>query len=384
MARNMLRFHDLKVDVVEKVNDNIRNHISRTILGTPGGLLYRLVDSVNKLDEVGRIIFMTLSKGTRLLGTVGFVHRMVHNGDKICNGYYIRYFSIFAPLRLKKYKSRKERQKERKNEPGKAKENSLLKHSFIKEKVLDFFDNMTQLNQTGVEMKMKTLSYAYIEKKNLRSIDFSSIMGYETIREFITVEFSRFFPRRNKQVEKIKPGEKNEMLGKLNDFYKNHTLFYTDNIFYKNQYFVLRKEGEIVAGVQANCVEWEVLEMPGKNGELIMKVVPKIPLISRLFQPHNFRFAAFEGIWYKKGHEKSLLTLFESACAILDLNVGLSWFDTESPVLKDLYNVGGLGWLNKVMAPHPAAIRVRFFDYSEKEKQEFRKQPAYISAFDMT
>jgi hypothetical protein len=376
----MLRFYDLNVDVVEGATDNIRNHISRTILGTPGGLLYRLVDSVNKLDKVGRLIFMTLSKGTRLLGTVGFVHRLVHNGDKMCNAYYIRYFSIFAPLRLKKYKSRKERQKK----PGKAKEANLLKQNFIKEKVLDFFDNMPQLNQTEKEKTLKTLSYAYIEKKNLRSIDFSSMMGYETIREFVTIEFSRFFPKKNKLVDRVKPKEKNEILKKLNDFYKDHTLFYTDNIFYKDQYFVLKEDGEIVAGVQANCVEWEVLEMPGKNGELIMKVVPKIPLISRLFQPHNFRFAAFEGIWYKNGYEKSLLTLFESTCAMLDLNVGLSWFDSESPVLQDINRSGGLGLLNKVMASHPAAIRVRFFDYPWEEKLKFSKMPVYISAFDMT
>ncbi len=380
MAKNMLRFHDLKVDVVEKVNDNIRNHISRTILGTPGGLLYRLVDSVNKLDKIKRLIFMTLSKGTRLLGTVGFVYRLVRNGGETCNGYYIRYFSIFAPLRLKQYKSRKERKKPQR----KAKEANLLKHSFIKDKVLDFFDNMPKLNKTVEEKKLKTLSYAYIEKKNLRSIDFSSIMGYETIREFITIEFSRFFPKKSKQVERVKSEEKKEILEKLNDFYENHTLFYTDNIFYKDQYFVLKKNGEIVAGVQANCVEWEVLEMPGKNGELIMRVVPKIPLISRLFQPHNFRFAAFEGIWYKKDHEKYLPALFEATCAMLNMNVGLVWFDTESPVLQDINKVGGLGLLNKVMAPHPAAIRVRFFDFSEEEKREFSKKPSYISAFDMT
>ena len=376
----MIRFRDLNVDVVENATDDIRRHIARIILGTPGGILYRQVGSVEKLNEVGRIFFMTLRKGIRLLGMVGFVHRLVHNGDRRFISLNIRYFSIFAPLRLKNRKAKfsgREKKIDSKDAP-------LLKQSFIKRKLIDIFDHLHDLAKPGSNEKLKILSVAYVAKENIRSMDFSSLMGYQTVREFITLEFSRFFPKQNKLVSRILPEEKTDLKGKLKLLYKDHTLYFTDNTFYKDQYFVLRKDGEILAGVQANPVEWEILEMPGKVGGFIMNVVPRIPFVSSLFHPESFRFAAFEAVWYKSGYEELLPVLFESACAMLNVNVGLAWFDSECPVLKDIKSVGELGFLGKIIGSQPADVRFRFYNFSEEEKLEFYNKPAYISSFDVT
>ncbi len=375
----MLKYHDLKVEVVNQASDDIQNHISRTILGTPRGLIYRLVDTVNKLGDMGLVYFMTLRKSTRLLGTVGLVHRMAKNGSKSFSTYYIRYFSIFAPLRVKSYKERKKELKEAKKQGNIFKKNNL-----IKDKVIPFFDNMASLNDPSMSSGTKSISFAYIEKKNYRSMDFSSMMGYITTREFATLVFSRFYPKKNENVSVISPEEKSEVLEKLNEKYFDYTTFYTDNIFYKDQYFVHKEKGEIVAGVQANRVEWEILEFPGRNGALLMKMVPKLPLMSKLFQPGSFKFAAFEGIYYKPGHEKKLPGLFESACTMLGVNVGLSWMDTESSLYKDVIEAGNLGFLCKVMKSQPANVRVKFLDVPENEQKEFFEKPAYISVFDMT
>ncbi len=375
----MIRFHDLNVDIVEKATDDIRKHIERIILGTPGGILYRQVGAVKKLNDVGRVFFMTLKKGTRLLGMVGFVHRLVNNGDRCFISLNIRYFSIFAPLRLKTKKAKISR----KEKTG-SKEAPLLKQSFMKRKLIDIFDKMPDLVKQGSNKKLKLISVAYVAKENIRSMDFSSLMGYQTVREFITFEFSRFFPKQSKLVSRILPEEKIDLKRKLKLLYKDHTLYFPDYVFYNDQYFILKKDGEILAGVQANPVEWEVLEMPGKTGELIMKVIPWIPFVSSIFRPDSFKFAAFEAVWYKKGNEKLLPVLFESACAMLKVNVGLAWFDSESPALKDIKGVGKLGLLGKMIGSQPADVRFRFYDFSEEEKQDFYNKPAYISSFDVT
>ncbi len=375
----MLRYHDIQVDVVNQADDDIRNHISRTVLGTPGGLIYRLVDTVNKLGSMGQVYFINLRKGTRLLGTAGLAHRMVKNGSKAYSSYYIRYFSIFAPLRVKTYKERKKELKE-----TKSRENPFTKNSIIKDKVILFFDNMADLNDNSVPTGTKSFSFAFIENKNLRSLDFSSMMGYITTREFATLIFSRFYPKKNKNVDFAKPEEKAEILEKLCTTYSEYTAFYSDHIFYKDQYFVYTEQGEIIAGVQANVVEWKILEFPGRNGAFLMKLIPKLPFMSKLFQPGSFKFAAFEGVFYKPGKEKLVLSLLESACAMLGVNVGLSWMDTGSHIFSDLGNVGNMGFLGHVMKSQPAVVRVKFLDIPEADQKEFFEKPAYISVFDMT
>lgn len=379
MKKNMARFHDLKVEVVNQPNDEIRNHISRTVLGTPGGIMYRQVGAVNKLNSMGQVYFMNLRKSTRLLGTAGLAHRMVNNGSKTFSSYYIRYFSIFAPLRVKSYKEKKKELKERQGG-----ESSLLKNSPIRDKVIHLFDNMADLNDESIPPEVRSFSYAFIEKENYRSMDFSSMIGYVTTREVATILFSRFFPKRKKNVDFITPEEKPEILNRLQERYAGYTAFFKDHIFYNDHYFVYREKGEAIAGVQANLVEWDVLEIPGRKGKLIMNIVPKLPLISRLFQPGSFKFAAFESIYYKPGYEKFLITLFESVCAILGVYVGITWLDTGSQVYEDLTKVGNLGILGKVMKSQPGVARVKFLDIPENEQKEFFEKPIYISAFDNT
>ncbi len=107
-------------------------------------------------------------------------------------------------------------------------------------------------------------------------------------------------------------------------------------------------------------------------------------MIWKFCEIDNLNFVAFDAIWYKKGYEKFLPLLFESACAIMNVNVGLAWFDIECRVLKDIKAAGKPGFLDKVMGSQAADVRFRFYDFSEEEKLEFYNKPAYISSFDVT
>ncbi len=96
MADNETGFRnrDLTVEVITKPDADIKANIERTVLGVPGGMLYKIVDPTKRLDELIRPFFITLRKAGRLLGTACLAHRMVKDLDKIHNSYYIRYFSV--------------------------------------------------------------------------------------------------------------------------------------------------------------------------------------------------------------------------------------------------------------------------------------------------
>ena len=373
MKKNLFRYHNLKIEQTSQPSKDIREHISRIVLGTPGFMRYRQKDASRKLNFLGKTYFLTLKKGNRLLGTVGLCQRTVWSEKRSFNSFYIRYFSILALLR-----SNKQKIKSRSSAPDPDKGNIL------KDMVKQFFDSLNELDDDAKNPEMETISYAFIETQNHRSMNFSSGIGFKTVRYFETLYFSRFYPKRDKHVSRFDPGEAVAIKNMLSDQYSDFSLFSLDNIFFENNYFVYKENNEIVAGVQANRVEWEIVEMPGNLGKFFMEAVPFIPLLSKLFKPDPFSFISLEAVYYKSGFEKKLIPLFESVCSILGVNVALVWLDNNCKVYHDLKKVRNMGFLSKIKKSVPAAVRINFVNLPEDHQSPFYSKPAYISAFDMT
>ena len=172
--------------------------------------------------------------------------------------------------------------------------------------------------------------------------------------------------------------------GKIKDFYSDFTFFTEESLFYKESYFVYRQDGEIVAGVQATPVEWEIKVMPGVTGWFFQNLVPAIPYVRRLFNPRHFRFVSLDAIYFKHGSEHLLVPLFESVLALQKVRTAITWHDAESPVFKTIRKLPRFGIFRKLTSPRPADIRMRFIGLSEQEKELFYHYPSYVIAFDAT
>ncbi len=367
----MLQYHDLKIETIHGASEDIRKHISRVVLGTPGRMRYRHIGVLNKLDQVGKTIFLTLRKGHRLLGTVGLVQRLVETGENRSNAFFMRYFAIFSPMRSKKHDK-----KQRKGEKD--------KQFILKDQLKEQFDRMDQFIEDPGLQQFKAVSYAFIEKDNERSFDFSETMGYQTLGEVRTMPFSRFSPKYHKNVQSLPQEEKENMMSKIREMYKDHSLFFPDYLPLDDHYFVYKKDGEIIAGVQCSPVDFEILEMPGFSGWLLLKVMPRLPVLKSLFQAKKFSFVSFDGIWYKPGCEKYLMPLFGSVCARFNTKVAMSWFDSRSRIYKEIMKKVRMGFLTRIMGTLPGIIRIKFFNQTETEKREFLDKPVYISGYDMS
>ncbi|MFM8371121.1 MAG: hypothetical protein ACKOCO_01950, partial [Bacteroidota bacterium] len=136
--------------------------------------------------------------------------------------------------------------------------------------------------------------------------------GYENLGVMRTNGFSRFFPKKSASVERIATEQQRaEVLSLLKSQYQDHALVHFNSIFLHDDYYVIRHEGEIVAGCQLHRVKWAVRSMPGVSGKLIVSLTPYVPLLNRLFNPSSFDFLGFEGIYCKPGYESRLEELFE-------------------------------------------------------------------------
>ena len=124
--------------------------------------------------------------------------------------------------------------------------------------------------------------------------------------------------------------------------------------------------------------------MSGLSGKIILHVMPHVPLLSRLFNPSDWRFAAFEAFFYEPGHEKALQVLFESVLSVLNVHAALIWMDEESPLHAGVLANMQLGMLNKIKSDVPVQIISFAADNTPGISDVLKKQPAYVSAFDLS
>jgi hypothetical protein len=372
---DVLKYLNLSISIEKEPSEDVKELLSDTILGTPGKFRYRHTSFYSKLDFLGQIWFLVLKKSGRLLGCIAFSRRNTYPQQGTVPAWYIRYFSIRTPLQVKSQKL-KRKQKRRKDV---TKGDNLLKHT-----VQQFFDDPAMLDEVPGNSSDGQPVYAYVEKDNLRSWNFTEIIGFETVGWIQTTLFSRFSPKMDPHVEQISEKDKELVHSRLRTFYKDHT-FYTDhNIYFSDHYLVWKEDGKIVAGCQANPEVWKLLDDPGFLNKLLFKVLLRLPFLNRRFDPGFLKFVALEGIWYAHGYEKCLLKLFESACAHHGLYLAMIWLDSRSPVCHTIHKIGRLGILNRLINPAIGDIRIKFNHISREDKQYYYDHPAYISCFDMT
>jgi hypothetical protein len=372
--RTVYAYKDLEVRVSDQANGEIMDLLDHTIHGAEGGMRYSLTNISQRIKGYkDSIRFVSLYKKNHLTGTIGSCFRISGQGDLRCRSSYLKYLSFQAP-----YQAALTRRERIKQEKVPEKEDSF------KHKVLEIFSKPHILDLEGVNEGDKHLMYAFIESMNERSKNLVNQAGYEYVRSFLTVAFSRFSPKASPDVRKIEEREKEEIKNLLKKQYEEYSLFTTDYIFTGDRYYIIRDGEEIVAGVSVYPAVHKIFHVPGVWGWVLMKIFPYIPCYRRLFHPGEFRFLVFDSIYCKEGEEKSLEKLFESVCAYEGYNTGLTWLDDRSDLYDRIRSGINMGALNRLLNAKPGLVFIRFINFNEKDKSRFYEAPAYISGFDFS
>lgn len=370
----IISYKDLKVKLTRKADEDIFALLTGTTLGTKGGMRYQLRDTPGRIKDYGdNIRFVSLYMRERLAGTIGFCYREMSAGGKAVHGSYLRYFSVM-PMFQAALDARGRADKQRNKKNGET----------WKDEVLAFFRRPRMLDFPGYGEDDKHVVFAYVESMNERSKTFVQQVGFEHIRTFHTMAFSRFSPRRSVSVQELGVAERVKMKALLKDFYSSHTLYQDDFVFNKDKYYVIRDGEEIIAGISVVTASFRVVDMPGFWGRLSMKILPLCPGFRKIFRPEELRFLVFQSPYVKKGREKSLETLMESACAIEGYKLGLTWLDDRSELYDTMVNRLNMGLLNRILKTKPGLVYASFINFTRKEKEPFYDRPAYISGFDFT
>ena len=373
--RSVFIHKGLEVRISDHVNDGMLEILNHAVQGSEGGLRFQLQNIASRIAAYNnQIRFVSLYKKNQITGTVGSCFRITGQGNLRYPSSYLRYLAFHSV-----YQS---------DITWKKKIKELIKpekDDSFKQKTLEIFSKPHLLDFKEINENDKHIMYAFIESMNERSKNLVNQAGYEYIRSFLTVAFSRFSPKPDERVSRISTKEeKNKMESLLTDFYRNHSFFSLDYAFYGDKYYVLKENNEIIAGVNAIPSSYRIYDVPGIWGWIMMKILPKAPYFKRLFHPEEFRHIVFDAVYCKKGKEYLLADLFESVCAAEGYFTGLTWLDDRSELFDSLRSGVKMGAINRILNAKPGLVYVRFINLTDKEKDYFYDAPAYISGFDFS
>jgi|WetSurMetagenome_2_1015567.scaffolds.fasta_scaffold00174_34 hypothetical protein len=367
----LIEYKGLELKKADEADDDMLALLNETVIGAEGGMQYSMQNIGAKIKAYGSdIYFFTLYRKNSLAGVIGMCRRFTTTAGTTYSSTHLRYLSVKAAF-----------QAESTILPKDA--GTHFKESF-KHKLFSLFSKPYYLSDGSEESGEKHVMYAYVESKNERSKNLINQAGYDYVRSFLTVAFSRFTPKKDPRVSRLSPAEYPLMNEKLKEFYSGYS-FYTDEFnFFNDKYYVLREGDEIVAGVSVIPTSYKVVSMPGVWGWLLMKVMPKTPYMKRLFRPGEFRYLVLSAIYCCKGKESLLPDLFGSVCAEENFNTALTWLDDHSELYDTLRTNRRMGTLNRILNAKPGLVYASFTNLSADEKDRFYESPAYISGFDFS
>lgn len=371
-SRTLLTYHDLTVEVDSQPGQELIDHMLSTVLGQPGSFRYQHLNLEERLTEDGENYFMFLKKGDRMMGSVGFVGRHASTAGVAHDSWMIRFFSIKAPMG-----SVPKRRKSKADLKDEGKRTTVLGR-FIR----PVFANPSQLREGAGEETAPAIIYALIEQNNLRSMNFSTQMGLETVGVVTTFTFSRLRPRTSGRIEKLPEQEQDAMRSLLHDSYKDYTLFFSEPLFKEPGYFVIRESGRVVAGIQAYAVSWRIIDFGGRAANQLVRLVTMIPWVRKRIDPREVRLLAFDGIYCEPGHEETLYELMEGVLEHTGTYVGMMMMDLDSDLYRIFRDRQKLGILHRLTGSYNADVRVRFINLPEEVRQHFQDRPTFIPTYD--
>jgi hypothetical protein len=394
----LLDYMKLEVKKVDKADEDIVELLKSTVLGSEGSMRYTMMNTPERISTYGdRLSFLALYKRNSLKGVIGLCRRAISSRGVSYDSTYLRYLAVHSAFQVERAPGMKQKRQLPATDSFKQKIISLIRDPQYTAGT--FSDNPAGASSgnlsgdtagtpagatAGTSGYGRHIMYAYVESQNERSRNLINQSGYEYIRSFLTIAFSRFNPRRFDTVTRLKPEEEPAMADMLKEFYAGYC-FYTDEFsFHDHKYYVLRKDGEIIAGVGAIPAQYRVVNIPGLWGWLIMKVLPRTPLFRRLFQPESFRYVILNAIYCRKGSEANLPDLFEAVCAEEGYHTALTWHDDHSWLYDTLHTNRRMGALNRMLNAKPGLVYALFSGLAPEETEKFYDSPAYISGFDFS
>ena len=315
-------------------------------------MVYQHLRVAEKLDAISNTTYLSLIAGGKALGACCLIPRKFTSASKSFEAYYIRYFSFRQSLRAS----------------SNSQQRLTHKKSSLRTEI------KATLAGDGLEIK-DPLCFAYVDESNIRSKAIIDSFGFRKVGSFHTIFFSRMAPRMDRNVSRLDPESLSGFKVKIAEYYGDHSFVCLDNIGFEGGTLIYKKDGVILAGLQAHKEHWRVDELP--SNKHLITIISKIPFLNLIFQ-RDFKFLSIEGFFCEPGYEHTLEPLIESALVLNGRNTAIACADPKSPYYDQLSAIDG-GMIRYFTKEKEIALVARG---REELLDEISEKPIYVSGFD--
>jgi hypothetical protein len=203
---------------------------------------------------------------------------------------------------------------------------------------------MEEVNKYLFETYSNALIYAYVEKKNPVARRVAQKTGFRSFADFKVASAVHFVPTPNKYCGLLSPSSKSAMIRLLDELYKNRILNDVKYTFDESCYFVYEDNNVIKAGIQVKKMRWSVLNMDGMRGYVLLKLYPKIPLLSKYFDPSEFSYLCVGNIYFTES--QSFNVLLDAVMHHYNINTCIAYGLSDSPIDSQILKCMSQGLLS--------------------------------------
>lgn len=365
----------------------IKEFLGAVLIGSPGGIQYRVHRQKNTNHRDENVHYLCLSKNLKLIGVVGLVNRTDITGKQWL---YIRYLHIKGTqyynrhnkntaLGGDKFASYVQRNP-RGSYGGRDQRRSLLQQLLI-EHLEEYAQSITASRPLP--------AYAFVEDKNHQSVSLCKRFGFEKVQEIQTLLFHRFNPSFQTQICVITPEKIHGMRDTLDQFYKVYDAYHTEGLIEQGYFLGYRMNGKWVAIARIMRHWWDVECLPEYYSFLRKWRIDRLPYLRQLIPGRVFHFISTDYFWFEQGYEKCLEQIMEHAIANEKVHTAMIWISKESPHIRVLRESISWGSLNRLGNSGSVSLVKRMF--MDNNQQSVKKRidhvkmgPIFINARDMT
>ena len=344
----LLQEGDCVVTQEDSFNAEIIEFLDRITWGTESNL-FQHIDTADRIRNLLHPRFIMLRIKEKVAATLVIEQREVRVQSSVLPSYYFRYFASDVSFRDRRLVG-------------------LYSRKFMR-RLLELESN-------------PAIYYGAVEDGNFRSKNINIKLGYESIARVKMLGFSRFFPRDHQDIKRANTEDLQFIRSKLLEKYQGYGLYHDNYVGHRNNYFVWKRRGQIVAGLQAFHATWTIQDLPGILASFAIKYGGKIPFFKRVFDPSSFRFLAIDSIYCEDEDPSAVLRLLEAVLAREKRHTALMWFDQRHSEYQKLAKMSGLGVINRFARNATLDLFVALPNFSPEQTRGLKSSPVYMSSFD--
>ncbi len=344
-------------EITSNWNDELLHLLENNDIGTLGkSMVYRHLHVREKLNHFQHPFFVNLKRNDKIIGTCCFLQRSPGSDGLVC--FYIRYFSF-----KNSYRS---------NPSG---ERQIQLRGRLKQEVDSILDGQQFVPND------QNVFYAYVDPHNIRSKNLCDAYGFKEVRRFQTYTFSRLSPMLQVPVEVIGEPEKMKVKGLLDSYYKEHSFYQTENLFFGDYLIMRDANGEIMLGVHVAKEDWLIHSLGGKYGKLMLNILGSIPVLKKLINK-RFSFLSLDYLYVAQGSEASITPFLNSVLYVYKKNVAMMALDQEGSLAQLMKKIS-LGPISVFNKPVEVSIIIKQNPNNGVKLQQWKEKPAFISTLDL-